>query len=77
MLTVNVSIVPVVRTEPNVSVSLNSGPNIYLAQFPLVLAFVCIVHKVQGLTPPSIVFFSNLNRQKKFIYGVATLCSIK
>ena len=63
------NIVPIVRIEPKFSVSLNSGPTSYQTQFPLMLAFACTVHKVQGLTLPCIVVSFNLNRQKKFSYG--------
>ena len=57
--------VPIVRNETNCSASLNSGPTIHQTQLPLMPAFPCAVHKVQGLTLPSIVVSSNLNRQKK------------
>ena len=40
------NIVLIIRTEANFSVSLNSGPTIHRTQFPLMLAFACIVHKV-------------------------------
>ena len=48
---------------------MNSGPPIHRTHFPLMLAFVCAIHKVQDLTLPSIVVSFNLNRQKKFNYG--------
>ena len=63
------NIVPIVGIEAIFSVSLNSGPIIHRIQFPLMLAFACTVHKVQGLTLPSIVVSFNLNRQKKSSYG--------
>ena len=63
------NIVPIVRIEANFSVSLNSGPTIHPTQLPLMLAFACVVHEVQGVTMPSIVFSFSLNRTKKFSYG--------
>ena len=61
--------VTIVRIEANFSISLNSRPSIHRTEFPLMLELACIVHKVQGLTLPSIVVSFNLNRQKKFSYG--------
>ena len=55
----------IVRNEANCSVSLNSGPTIHRTQVPLMLLFACTVHKVQGLTLPSVVVSFSLNRQKK------------
>ena len=70
------NIVLIVSIETDVSVSLNSGPTIHRIQFPLMLAFV---HKVQGLTLPSIAVSFNLNRNKTFSYVqlYVTLSTVK
>lgn len=57
--------VSIVRIEANVSVSLNSRLTIHQTQFPSMLAFACTVHKVQGMTLPSIVLSFSLKRKKK------------
>ena len=71
------NMVPIVRIEASFSVSLNSGPTIHPNQFLLMLAFACTVHKVQGLTLPSIIVSFSLNRQKKFSYGQLYVALIK
>ena len=38
-------------------------------QFPLMLAFICTIHKVQGLTIPNTVVVLDLEKQKSFNYG--------
>ena len=38
-------------------------------QFPLMLAYVCTVHKVQGLTIPYTVLVLDIVKQKSFNYG--------
>ena len=57
-------IIPTVRIEANFAVPFNLGPIIHRTQFPLRLGFASTVHKVLGLTLPSIVVSFNLNRQK-------------
>ena len=46
-----------------------SSPEIQRTRFPLTLAWVCTVHKVQGLTLPEVVFSFELFRQRQFNYG--------
>ena len=46
-----------------------SSPEIQRLQFPITLAWACIVHKVQGLTLNEIVVSFDLNRQNHFNYG--------
>ena len=38
-------------------------------QFPLMLGYVCTIHKVQGLTIPNTVVVLDLQKQKSFNYG--------
>ena len=38
-------------------------------QFPLMLGYVCTIHKVQGLTIPNTVVVLDLEKQKSFNYG--------
>ena len=46
-----------------------SFPEIQRTQFSLTLAWACIVHKVQGLTLPDVVFSFELFGQRQFNYG--------
>lgn len=40
-----------------------SSPEMQRTQFPITLAWACIIHKVQGLTVDRIVISSELNKQ--------------
>lgn len=46
-----------------------SSPEMQRTQFPITLAWACIIHKVQGLTADRIVISSELNKQRSFNYG--------
>ena len=64
------NIVPIHRVELNIAMSVSgSGPSFVRTQFPLMLAWACTVHKVQGLTLSNVVVSFELNRQKRFNYG--------
>ena len=64
------NVVPIHRIELNIPISLSgSGPSFLRTQFPLMLAWACTVHKVQGLTLSNVVVSFELNRQKRFNYG--------
>ena len=47
----------------------SSSPEIQRIQFPITLAWVCTIHKVQGLTLPNVVVSFNLYKQRSFNYG--------
>ena len=62
--------VPIHRIEAKIPITSSCPtPAIIITQFPLVLAYACTVHKVQGLTLPSAVISFDLIKQKKFNYG--------
>ena len=46
-----------------------SSPEIQRIQFPITLAWACIVHKVQGLTLDRVFISFHLNKQRSFNYG--------
>lgn len=59
------NIVPIIRIEAKIPISMNGGSTSHRTQFSLILAFACTVHKVQGLTLLSTVVCLELNRQNK------------
>ena len=63
-------VVPLGRVESRILLSRKN--NLHVArrtQFPLMLAYVCTVHKVQGLTIPYTVLVLDIVKQKSFNYG--------
>ena len=65
------NVVPIqpVLTRIKVRPGKPSSPEIQRLQFPLILAWPCTVHKVQGLTLDNIVVSFDLKRQKCFNFG--------
>ena len=65
------SCAPIEKTESSIRIPSKSGvpPVIRRTQFPLMLAWACTVHKVQGLTLEEIVVNFDLLKQKQFNYG--------
>ena len=63
-------VVPINRVESHISLTRKN--NLYMisrTQFPLMLAYACTIHKVQGLTIPNTVVMLDLKKQKSFNYG--------
>ena len=58
------------KAEANIRIRTNkdSSPKITRTQFPLMLAWGCTVHKVEGLTLEEVVISFDLIRQKNFSY---------
>ena len=63
--------VPTEKAESNIKIPSKSGvPTVFKrAQFPLMPAWTCAVHKVQSLTLEEIVVNLDLLKQKQFNYG--------
>ena len=61
--------VPVEKFETDIKLKANSYVVINRAQFSIMLAWTCTIHKVQGLSLPKIVVSFDLHRQRNFNYG--------
>ena len=61
--------VPVEKFEADIKLKANSYVVIKRTQFPIMLAWTCTVHKMQGLSLPKIVVIFDLHHQRNFSYG--------
>ena len=63
--------VPTEKAEAKIRIRTNkdSSPAVTRTQFPLMLAWSCTVHKVQGLILEEVVISFDLVKQKNFNYG--------
>ena len=63
-------VVPIIRVESRISLTRkNTLHMISRTQFPLMLAYACTIHNVQGLAMPSTKVVLDLKKQKSFNYG--------
>ena len=63
-------VVPINRVESRISLTRkNTLHMISRTQFPLMLAYACTIHNVQGLAMPSTKVVLELKKQKSFNYG--------
>ena len=63
-------VIPINRIESNISLTRkNNLHTTSRTQFPLMLAYACTIHKVEGLTVPSTVVVLDIKKQKSFNYG--------
>lgn len=64
------NVVPITKSETNIFLKRSaSSVTIKRTQFPLMLAWACTVHKVQGKQFPEVVVSFNLLKQRSFNYG--------
>ena len=64
--------VPIEKTEVDINIksSKTYSPVIERASYPLMLAWACTMHKIQGLSLTQIVVSFQLLKQKQFYYGL-------
>ena len=63
-------VVPINRVESHISLTRKNNLHVISTiQFPLMFAYACTIHKVQGLTILNPVVVLDLKKQKSFNYG--------
>ena len=64
-------VVPISKVEATINIHTSKpfSPAIKRMQFPLMLAWACTVHKVQGKQFPNVVISFKLHKQRCFNYG--------
>lgn len=62
------NVVPITKTELNIFLR-SCDSSLAIKRFPLMLAWACTVHKVQGNQFPEILVSFNLLKQRSFNYG--------